>query len=69
MNMFVMRHIDMIEVTDNPSYIDKVEPRFPPLFPTKPEDYYQIITREMVQGRIFLNERNERICFGMSEQV
>ena len=69
MRMFVLKNVELIEVTDNPSYIDHCEPKYPPLYAVKPEEAYQTITKEMIEGRIFINERNERICFGISKEA
>ena len=69
MNMFVIRDIDIIEVSDIISYINFYEFKDTPFHPVKPEEHEIKITREMVVGKVFKNERNERICIGMTSQV
>ena len=69
MKMFVLKNVDLIEVTNNPLYIDHyVTPELLPYL-MKPRDTYSIITREEITGRRFVNNRNEIICFGMSKQA
>ena len=69
MNMFVVRNIDIVEVSDIISYINFYEFQDTPFHPVKPEEHEIKITREMVVGKVFKNERNERICIGMTSQV
>jgi len=69
MRLFILKNIELIEITDDPYCNNTLEHYEFLLHPVKPEDAAFKVTREMVEGRVFINERNEKICFGMSKQA
>jgi len=67
--MFVLKDVEMLEVTNNPTVLPRIGMLPSGFIPVKPEEQDVQITTEMVTGRIFINERNEKVCFGMSKEV
>ena len=69
MKMFILSDIKMIEVSDNPYYITHSSNPNICYNTVNPTDIKITLTREMVEGRIFRNNRGENVCFGLSKEA